>query len=182
MKFCLSILFIAFFAVFADGQKTTVGNLTAFAVNPAGDINIRADAGKDFKVISNLPGNDSLGKPDAAENSAIVAVSGAKGDWLKVTSVKDKNGEPFFIGEGWVFAPLLAVREKRDKYEVFTLPNRKSKKIEIGLFDHILPLHGCQGDWAKVRLPVTGTGVGDIVLTGWMPSGTFCGNPWAKCE
>jgi hypothetical protein len=69
-----------------------------------------------------------------------------------------------------------------NKYEVFKSPSRASGKIDIGLLYHTLPLYGCRGGWANVRLPVTGTGIGDALVLGWMPEGTFCGNPWIECD
>jgi hypothetical protein len=80
-----------------------------------------------------------------------------------------------------VFAPVLAVTELRDHYKVFESPNKKSRPIEISLYDHILPLAGCSGRWVNVNLPVVGTGTADTKKTGWIPDGLWCGNLAYEC-
>lgn len=169
--FILFILLVGFSS--AHAQKETACNFPAFVTDPASGVNVRSGAGTDFEIVKTVP---------ADSGTTMFDVVASKGDWLKISYAINSKNERVFAGAGWVYAPLLAVKEKRERYEVFKLPNRRSEKIDISLYDHILPLYGCRGGWAKVRLPVTGTGVGDALVLGWMPSGTHCGNPWIECD
>jgi uncharacterized protein YraI len=174
MKYILLILSV-FFGSFAvvHAQKEVACDIPAFVTDPSSGVNVRAGTGTNFKIVKTVPRDEGI---------TMFDVVGSKDDWLKVAYAVNSKNEMAFDGTGWVFAPLLSVTEKHDQYKVYKSPSKNSKKIDIGLYDHILPLYGCQGEWAKVRLPVTGTGVGDVMLLGWMPYGTYCGNPWGACD
>lgn len=175
MRLFFSILIFAFLfsiPVFAQTAETKCG-VSAFALDPSSGVNVRAGAGKNFKVVKTVPKD---------EGRTMFDVVGAKGDWLKVAYAVNSKNENAFSGTGWVHAILLAIKEKRNGYKVFHTPSTKGRRINISLFDHALPLAGCQGEWVKVQLPVTGTEVSNPILTGWMPPGAFCGNPWIECD
>ncbi|HSK71316.1 MAG TPA: SH3 domain-containing protein [Pyrinomonadaceae bacterium] len=174
MRFVLLILIfplLSCISVFA--QTETKCDVPAFVTDPSSGVNVRAGAGKDSKIVKTVPKD---------EGRTMFDVVGSKGDWLKVAYAVNSKNENVFSGTGWVHAPLLGVKEKLNKYKVFESPTTKSKRIDIGLFEHILPLAGCKGEWVKVQLPVTGTDVSEIKRTGWMPPGSHCGNPWMECD
>lgn len=165
------VLLICFSA--ANAQKEIACDIPAFVTDPSSGVNVRSGAGKNFKILKSVPRD---------KGKTMFFVTASKGDWVKVSYAVNSKNETAFEGTGWVFAPLLSVTEKRNQYAVFKSPSRKSIKIEIGLYKHILPLYGCQDEWVKVRLPVTGTNIGDVLSLGWMPTGTHCGNPWLTCD
>lgn len=174
MRFVLLILiFLLLFSISVWAKTETKCDVHAFVTDPSSGVNIRSGAGKDFKIIKTIPKD---------KRQAVISIVGAKDDWLKISLVNNAVHETVFQGTGWVYAHLLAVKENRKKYRVYESPSTESKRIEIGLFEHILPLAGCKGEWVKVQLPVTGTGVSGISLTGWMPADSHCGNPWLECD
>ena len=160
-------------ALAVNGQKENACDLAAFVSDPSSGVNVRSEPGTGAKILKTVPKD---------EDKTLFSIIGSKGDWVKVNYANDSKNKTVFKGVGWIHAPLLSVTEKRNKYKVFKSPDLKSKRIDIGLLGHFLPIESCSGEWVKVSLPVTGTGVGDIKVFGWMPAGTYCGNPWIECD
>jgi hypothetical protein len=154
-------------------QTETRCEIYAFPTTPEHSVFVRSRPDIESPIVKTV-------KPDPGRT--MFDIIGMRGEWLKVSYAFNSKHASVFAGAGWVYAPLLAVKEKRKRYKVFESPSATSKRIDVSLFDHILPLAGCDGEWAKVQLPVTGTGVSDKKKTGWMPQGTYCGNPWIECD
>jgi hypothetical protein len=171
----LLLVFSIVLAPAAFAQAESKCDIIAFVTDPASGVNVRSGPGKDFSIVKTVPKDPGR---------TIFRVSASKGGWLKVTLAENSRApaDKVFSGTGWVFAPVLSLTELRDYYKVFEGPSRNSKRIDISLHDHILPLAGCKGGWVKVELPVTGTGVAEKKRTGWLPAGTWCGNPAYECE
>lgn len=178
MKIKFLILLITALSAAAFGQNETDCELAAFVADPASGINIRADAGLEYGIVTKIP---------ADENGTLVMIEGARGDWLKISSAINSKKTKVFSGTGWIYAPLVSVRLpgyegfQQGKMKVYRSPNESSEKINYTSFGINAEVHGCQGDWFKVRLPVTGTGVSGYNLFGWVTSGGFCGSPWEDC-
>jgi uncharacterized protein YraI len=160
-------------AMITNAQAETSCDVGAFVTDPSSGVNVRSEPGTDAKILRTVPKDEGV---------TMFFIVGSKGDWLKVNYATDSKNNTAFSGTGWVHAPLLSVTERRNKYKIFKTPILKSERINVGLLGHFLPLESCSGEWLKVRLPVTGTGVGDLKVFGWMPAGTYCGNPWSECD
>ena len=176
MRYALLFLIAANFSrISAFSQNETKCDLIAFTTKPASGVNVRSGPGKAFAIVKTVPRD--VGR-------TIFRISASKGDWLKVTLAENSKApaETVFLGTGWIFAPLLSVTELRGYYKVFEAPSKRSKRIQVSLYDHTLPLAGCKGGWVKVELPVTGTSTSDNKRIGWLPPGTWCGNPAYECE
>lgn len=158
-------------------QADTECNTYGFALDPMRSIELRAGAGEQFERIATVPA-------DADRTLfGIVGVEHRSLDihWLKVDRVVDSNSQTVFSGTGWVPAIQLAVKS-HPRYTVFVEPSMSAEPVDISLFDAVLPLSDCRGEWVQVELPVTGTEIIDPQLRGWMPSGAYCGNPWIECD
>lgn len=156
------------------GQKAESCAVTAFVGDAASAVNIRANAGEEFGIAGKLP-------PD--KSGTLVFVNGSKGDWLKISSAINSNGR-VFDGTGWIYAPLLSVKlpNEVENLKVYKTPNESGERINYTSFGISVEIHGCQGNWYKARLPVTGTGVSDLKIFGWLPPDAYCGSPWANCD
>lgn len=174
MKYIYSVLFLTvLFPVHGASQTETKCEVSAFVADPKSGVNVRSGPGKDNRILKTVP------KDEGRSYFNVIAV---KGEWLKVDYAENSRNQKVLSENGWVFASLLAIREVRETYKVFESPNTKSKQIDVSLFDHILPLAGCKDRWIKVELPITGTGVLNKKLTGWLPPGSYCGIPWIGCD
>ena len=153
--------------------------LAAFVSDPASGVNIRSDAGTNFKVVKTIP---------ADRAQTLVFIGGAKGDWLKITSAVNSKKTKVFSGTGWIHAPLLSVRLsgyegfKSGKMKIYESPDRASPLLDYSSFGIDVPVETCQDDWFKVRLPVTGTHLSGQKVFGWVTRGAFCGSPWEDCN
>lgn len=148
----------------------------AFASNPRRGVNIRSGPGTSHRIVESI-------KSDP--NNSLFMIDGASGDWLKVSDVIAQGGKNKFRGNGWVLARLLSVKLDGSDVasgglRVFAHPG--GRRISYSGFGVNVPLVSCTGNWLKVRLPVTGTGVGNTSATGWVTSGSFCGTPWGDCR
>lgn len=172
MKLAVLILTLLL-PITAFPQPETKCEVYAFPTTPEHNVFIRSRADIESPLAKTVKSDTAL---------TMFDITGVKGEWLKVSYAFNSRQVNLFAGIGWVYAPLLAVKEKRKRYKVFEFPSANSKRIEVSLFDNILPLVGCDGEWVRVQLPVTGTGVSDTKKTGWMPPGSYCGNPWIECD
>lgn len=148
-----------------------------FALHPDRSIEIRAGAGEHFDLVQTVPADEAR----TLFGIAGVGGSGIDGTWLKIDMAVDSGNENVFSGTGWVPAGALAVKS-HPAHAVYLAPSRQAKPMDISLFDAVLPLVGCRGEWVHVELPVTGTEILGPAPTGWMPPGTYCGNPWLECD
>lgn len=162
----------------ATAQTETACELAAFVSDPSSGVRVRAGAGTDERVLQTIP---------ADKNGTLVFIAGSRGDWLKISSAVNSRRKKVFSGTGWIYAPLVSVRLagyegfKSGKMKIYRTPDRAGETIDFTDFGITAEVYGCQGDWFKVRLPVTGTGTGDIKLFGWVTAGSFCGSPWEDC-
>ena len=172
--FPLLILFSSL-TPYVGAQTETKCEMIAFVTDPDSVVELRSGPGKQHPVVKVIP------KDPGRSTFSIV---GSDNGWLKVTSVNDSGlpSKKIFSGVGWALASDLAVTELRQYYRVFELPSETSPRIDVSLFDAILPLEGCKDRWVKVRLPTTGTGTASTLRSGWLPDGSWCGNPEYDCE
>ena len=170
--FTLAIFIFCSSAIYA--QKIDSCAVTAFVGDSAGSVTIRADAGTEYGIVGNIPRDES---------GTLVFIDGSRGDWLKIRSATNSDGQ-VFDGTGWIYAPLLSVKLPNDveNLKVYKSPGESSERINYTSFGISVEIHGCQDNWYKVRLPVTGTGILDYKLFGWLPPDAYCGSPWANCD
>ncbi len=171
----LLVVSFALFTPYAKAQAEIKCEMIAFVTDPDSVVELRSGPGKQHPVVKVIP------KDPGRSTFSIV---GSDNGWLKVTSVNDSGlpSKKIFSGVGWALASDLAVTELRQYYRVFELPSETSPRIDISLFDAILPLKGCKDRWVKVQLPVTGTGTASTPGSGWLPDGSWCGDPAYDCE
>ena len=150
----------------------------AFISNPRSGVNVRADAGTNFTILRTIPAN---------RDNTMVFIEGSRGDWLKISSAINRRGTSLFKGTGWVYAPLLSVKLDGvqaltgNGLKIYKAPRKNSDKISFTGSGVNARIQTCQGNWIKVQLPVTGTGVSNLKAFGWVTNGSFCGTPWGDC-
>lgn len=123
--------------------------------------NIRKDANGKSAAITMIADSDSQ-----------VDVTGSSGEWLRIRQVRSVDGTVTFKGEGWVHAPLMAVRTKG----VTTLrAAAESASAARGTVadDEQVSILGCRGEWLRVR---------HKLITGWILKASQCGNPVTTCS
>lgn len=179
MKHILATLMLSFlFCIPVPAQTETKCDLSAFATDSTSGVNIRAGAGRDFRIIKTVPKD---------ERGTMFDVVGAKGEWLKVVYAVNSGNEAIFSGSGWVLAALLSIKTggiealKARRPTVYQSPNKSGGQIPFSDFGIGLPLRGCQESWVKVQLPAKGTATAARIF-GWLPRGAYCGNPWIECD
>lgn len=174
-RIALALLWTATAA--APAQTTSTCNTYGFVLYPERSIEVRAGAGEHFDLVDVV-------QPDEDQTLfSIIGIGGTEFDgyWLKVDTAIDSRNQQVFSGTGWVQANALAVKS-HPAYAVYADPSTHAKRVDISLFEAVLPLAGCRGEWVHVELPVTGTEIPDPVLRGWMPPGAYCANPWLACD
>jgi hypothetical protein len=177
MKPLLTALVLFLNTVVLPARAETECGTYAFALEPMRSIELRAGAGEQFDLIATVP---------ADEGRTLFGIVGVEHrpldiHWLKIDRVVDSRGQTVFSGTGWVPAIQLAVKS-HPRYTVFVEPSVRAEPVDISLFDAVLPLADCRGEWVQVELPVTGTEIVDPQLRGWMPAGAYCANPWVECD
>ncbi len=88
------------------------------------------------------------------------------------TTGRGPDGTVYFKSEGWVFAPLTAVRAI--KAQGLSAGPAKSDGAAAGKIaaDEEGKVQSCEGEWLQVRVKNT---------TGWLAPGNHCANPVTGC-
>ncbi len=152
-------------------QSETKCDVAAFVADRHSGVNVRDGAGLNNKIVKTIP-RDAGG--------TLVFIEGSKGEWLKISRAVSAKRVTVFSGVGWVHAPLLFVRTRGGGDDlVLYYRNPRTETEEIGSIRTGLDVvvMGCSGDWMKVLIPKRGT----KGVTGWMPTGAWCGSPWEDC-
>jgi len=114
-------------------------------------VNVRSGPGRKFDAVAKLPHD---------EYSLMVHVTGATGQWVRVSEAERmESGENVFKGAGWVYAPGLATQTKdyggldpeAPRVKLYKEPSKRSA-VALRLPNEIeVALTGCKGRWARVR-------------------------------
>lgn len=138
--------------------------------DPAG-LNVRSGPGQTHKAIANLPNHDVEG--------IGVHVTGASGEWVRIDRAVEEGGDQertFFHGEGWIYAPLLAVGGMAIVKGGTNLYQDKTKKsrviIRVPGGDDSVIVRGCNGQWMYVEYKKK---------RGWAAPDTLCANSLTTC-
>ena len=114
-------------------------------------VNVRSGPGKQFDVTAKLPHD---------EYSLMVHVSGASGQWVRVSEAERmESGENVFKGAGWVYAPGLGTQTKdyagldpeAPRVKLYKEPSKRSAVVLRLPNETEVALTGCKGRWARVR-------------------------------
>ena len=122
--------------------------------------NVRSGPGSKFSALAVITDNDSE-----------IEVVGASGQWLRVKEVKGVDGKVYFSGDGWMYAPLTAVRPRR-RTGLLANPVKPGQVIGNLGQDEQLRVQSCKGLWIQIQ---------KNNLNGWMEPGSHCGNPVTTC-
>ena len=128
--------------------------------------NVRFAPQKNSPVLIVIP-ND----PEAT----VVELSASFEDWVLIHPAEGVASEFRFQGEGWVYAPLLALRAVHRtgrKVPLYSKPDTGSSVIKIYDGETEARLAGCRGRWMQVRIGKQ---------KGWLAPGDYCGNPVTTC-
>lgn len=138
--------------------------------DPAG-LNVRSGPGKTHKAIANLRNQEVEG--------IGVHITATSGEWVRIDRAVEEGGEPertLFHGEGWVYAPLLAVGGMAINRGGTNLYQNKTKKSRViirvpGGDDNVI-VRGCNGQWMYVEYKKK---------RGWAAPDTLCANSLTTC-
>jgi SH3-like domain-containing protein len=151
-------------------QPTTAGTvpcaLQAFVIDQDPQrVNVRSGPGVAAAVIGNLP--------TTTVDGVIVTITGARGEWLRITRAVEVSGAPvFFTGEGWVHAPLLG-KGVSHPAPLYQEPSEKSRVVRsVPAEEGDVQLRGCRGAWAYVEYKG---------VRGWAAPGALCYTPVTTC-
>ena len=148
-----------------SGAVACEGSVYTVDPDPKGT-NVRSAPQKKSPVLIVIP-ND----PEAT----VVELSASSEDWVLIHSAQGIASGFRFQGEGWVHAPLLAVRAVHRtgrKVPLYSKPDTGSSVIEIYAGETEARLAGCMGRWMQVRIGKQ---------KGWLAPGDYCGNPVTTC-
>jgi SH3-like domain-containing protein len=123
-------------------------------------MHVRAGPGANYSRLQTITDSD-----------AQFDITGSAGKWLRIRQVRAIEGGVIFKGEGWVFAPLTAIRSKGDTL-LRTMPTDTAALAGNMASEESGAIQSCQGQWVQIQGKVS---------KGWMPPGTFCGNPVSDC-
>ncbi len=135
-----------------------------------GGLKVRSAPGQNYKAIGNLPNRDVEG--------IGVHITGASGEWVRIDKAVEEGADQartFFQGEGWVYAPTLAVSGMAITAGRTNLYQDKKKKSRIiirvaGGDDAVV--RGCGGQWLYVEYKKK---------RGWAAPATLCANSLTTC-
>ncbi|HYW69666.1 MAG TPA: hypothetical protein VE961_01450 [Pyrinomonadaceae bacterium] len=151
---------------------TTQCNVRAYVLNggPNG-VNLRAAAGKSFKLAGRLPTQKVEG--------VVVHITGASGEWMRIDKATEEGGSTdrvLFRGAGWINAGLLGVSGKAIDNGATSLYQSKSKQSAVVIAvpggDDAVKIRGCDGGWLFVEYQQK---------TGWAAPDTLCANSLTTC-
>lgn len=135
-------------------------NVYARDPDPKG-LNIRKGPGSEHAVVAQIRDDD-----------ARFEVTGASGKWLRIRQAAGPDGTVYFKSEGWVYAPLTAVRAIKARGLGVSPAGGSGASIGKIAADEEAAVQSCEGEWVQVQTPKT---------TGWLPPGNHCGNPVTGC-
>lgn len=156
----------------ASAQALDRCDVAAFVTDPNSGVNVRADAGRKFGIVTTIP-RDSRG--------TLVFISGSKDDWLMISRAVNSKKTTVFSGVGWVHAPLVSVKSSAagdDLVLYYRRPRTETEAMGVVRSGLEVTVLGCSGDWIKILIPVRGT----EGTPAWLPHGSYCGSPWEDCS
>ena len=138
--------------------------------DPAGT-NVRRGPGREHPSVGLLP----------RDRTDSVRITAATGNWLRIATASDEEGEIFFRTAGWVYAPLLGLgiafnpddRGRAGAQILHAAPNENSRSLARLPAGTQVSLEGCAGRWAKIRHG------GRI---GWLAPAGQCTNTRTECS
>ncbi|MFZ6710119.1 SH3 domain-containing protein [Undibacterium sp. TC9W] len=142
--------------------EVTACKLKVFSIDPdTKGNNIRSGPGSEHKVIATIKDSDSQ-----------MEITGSAGKWLRVRQVSGVASEVYFKGEGWVYAPLTGINAKA------SVSLRASPMAQSAMTGKIpaeagASVQSCHGEWLEIQYQSA---------KGWMPPGSYCGNPVTTCS
>ncbi|HEY0174367.1 MAG TPA: SH3 domain-containing protein [Pyrinomonadaceae bacterium] len=114
-------------------------------------VNVRQGPGKQFAAVGKLPHD---------EYSLMVHVTGASGQWVRVSEAERmESGDNVFKGAGWVYGPGLATQTKdyagldpeEPRVKLYKEPSKRGAVVLRLANETEVALTGCKGRWARVR-------------------------------
>lgn len=150
-------------APLADAQLPPVAcSVTAYLNDPdPKGTNIRRAANSKSATVATITDSDSQ-----------VDIVASSGDWLRIQHVRSVDGTVTFNGDGWMYAPLLAVRA-RGAATLHATPENSAATV-IKLHDEdVLTVRACRGEWLQVKHKAN---------TGWIAKSERCANPVTTCS
>lgn len=126
------------------------------------------------KVRAAPHGSTVYAIPHDGEGS-IVELSAGAGNWLRIIAVEGLDSGFRSASEGWIYAPLLAVRAAHptgQKVTLYAEPDAGSAVVARVANDTEARLEGCQDNWRQVA-------VGRH--KGWLAPTDYCWNPVTTC-
>lgn len=152
----------------AEGGAAAVTgcDISAYVTDPdPGGLNVRAAPSGRARVL----------KVVAGTGSAVAAVTGQSGAWLRVAGITDAETDArLFQGSGWIHVSRLGLDVASGDPRLYAGPGARSKMLaRLEPDGSRVALLGCSGRWAKVRF---GT------RTGWLSPAGQCSNPLTTCS
>jgi SH3-like domain-containing protein len=145
----------------ADAQSVTPCNATAYLNDPdPKGTNVRRAANGKSTTLKRLTDGDTE-----------IDITGSSGDWLRIKQARAAEGTVSFSGEGWVYAPLVAVRA-RGRATLRATDHKTSASVATIKDDEQLSVVACRGEWMRVK---------HNAVTGWIEKSQRCGNPVTTC-
>lgn len=148
-----------------SGIVSCAGHVYTVDPDPKGT-NVRSAPHKNSPVVIVIP-NDS--------ESTVVDLSASFEDWVEIHAAQGVTSGFRFEGEGWIYAPLLAVTAVHPsgrKVPLYSKPDAASPVIEFVTGETEARLAGCSADWMRVKIGKR---------KGWLAPGDYCGNPVTTC-
>lgn len=132
--------------------------------------NVRSGPGSDFKVVGVLKNQEAEG--------VDVHITGSKGSWVRIDRAEDTGrGVELFKGEGWLYAPLLAVDGQggfNGGTPLYRGPSKRGRPVtRVPVEGYGATVRGCRGGWLHVEY----RGV-----KGWGLSGELCPIAITNCS
>ena len=136
-------------------------------------VNVRSGPGKQFDVTGKLP---------QVEYNLVVHVTGATGQWLRVSEAEmQESGESVFKGAGWVYGPGLATQTKNyagldpeePRVKLYKTASKSSAVVLRLPNETEVALTGCKGTWARVR---------HKNVEGWLDRDSQCHSTLTTCS
>jgi len=161
------------------GAKTTTPaetpcDLWTYVLDPDPQgLNVRSGPGKQFAAVAKLP---------HVEYSLEVHVTGASGQWLRVSEASEQDsGKQVFKGTGWVYGPTLGTETKdyaatsptELRVKLYREASERSSVVVRLPSEAEVALTGCKGRWARVR---------HKNVEGWLAPDSQCHSTLTTCS
>jgi len=136
-------------------------------------LNVRSGPGKQFAAVAKLP---------HVEYSLEVHVTGASGQWLRVSEASEQDsGKNVFKGTGWVYGPALGTDTKdyaatdpnEPRVKLYKEASARSSVVLRLPNETEVALTGCKGHWARVR---------HKNVEGWLAPDSQCHSTLTTCS